>query len=207
MTTATDQHSWTAAVRSRILHTVPEGQWLPDQQPAYVRSWIYVFGSLTLAALAIVLISGAILAVGGASWWHQSRLGHYVNSVHLWSVELFMGFMVIHLWGKFVMAAWRGRRALTWVTGVLCFLGSILTAFTGYVTQSNFDSQWISTQAKDSLNAAGVGAWFNIMNAGQMLMWHIALLPGLIGILVVWHVVLVRRHGIAPPIDDEEVVR
>ena len=105
MTTAADQRSWTAAVRSRIVHTVPEGQWLPDQQPAYVRSWIYVFGSLTLTALAVVLISGGVLAVGGATWWHHSSLGHYVNSVHLWSVELFMGFMVIHLWGKFVMAA------------------------------------------------------------------------------------------------------
>lgn len=199
--------SWTAAVRERIVHTVPEGQWLPDRQPAYVRSWIYIFGSLTIAALGVVLLSGAVLAIGGATWWHTSSFGHYVNSTHLWSVELFMAFMVIHLWGKFVMAAWRGRRGLTWVTGAFCFLGSIVTAFTGYVSQSNFDSQWISTQAKDSLNADGVGAWFNIMNPGQMLMWHIALLPGLIGLLVVWHVILVRRHGVVPPIDDEELVR
>ena len=57
--------------------------------------------------------SGCVLAIGGSGWWHVSSLGHYVNSVHLWSVELLFGFMVIHLWGKFFMAAWRGRRALT----------------------------------------------------------------------------------------------
>lgn len=199
--------TWTAALRERIVRTVPEGQWLPDQQPAYVRSWIYVFGSLTLAALVVVLLSGAVLAIGGPTWWHHSGLGHFMNSAHLWSVELFMAFMVIHLWGKFTMAAWRGHRALTWMTGVLCFLGSVLTAFTGYVSQTNFDSQWISTQAKDSLNSAGVGAWFNVLNPGQMLMWHIALLPMLIGLLVVWHVILVRRHGVVPPIDDEGVDR
>ena len=44
--------------------------------------------------------------------------------------------MVIHLWGKFFMAAWRGKRALTWITGAIAFLGSIGTAFTGYLSQT-----------------------------------------------------------------------
>jgi ubiquinol-cytochrome c reductase cytochrome b subunit len=112
--------------------------------------------------------------------------------------------MVIHLWGKFWMAAWRGRRALTWITGAVAFLGSIGTAFTGYLTQSNFDSQWIAGQAKDGLNAVGIGAYFNVLNPGQMLLWHVVLLPLVIGVLVVAHIVLVRRHGVVPPIDAEE---
>ena len=72
--------------------------------------------------------------------------------------------MVIHLWGKFWMAAWRGHRGLTWVTGVVAFVTSIGTAFTGYLTQSNFDSQWISGEAKDGINSIGVGSWFNVLN-------------------------------------------
>jgi quinol-cytochrome oxidoreductase complex cytochrome b subunit len=193
--------NWTVRLRRRITRTVPPGQWLPDRQPAYVRSWIYVFGVATLAALLVVLASGIALTVGGSAWWHTSSIGHYLNSVHLWSVELFFAFMVIHLWGKFFMAAWRGRRALTWITGAVCFVGSIGTAFTGYLSQSNFDSQWISTQAKDGLNAVGIGAYFNVLNPAQMLLWHVALLPLVVGILVVAHIVLVRRHGVVPPID------
>ncbi|OLP72364.1 cytochrome B6, partial [Salmonella enterica subsp. enterica serovar Javiana] len=142
----------------------------------YVSSWIYVFGVLTIASLVVVVGTGCVLAVGGAAWWHVSSLGHYVNSLHLWSVELFFGFMVIHLWGKFWMAAWRGRRLLTWVTGVVAFVTSIGTAFTGYLSQSNFDSQWISAEAKDGINSIGVGAWFNVLNPGQMLLWHVVLL-------------------------------
>jgi hypothetical protein len=134
--------SWTVRLRTRLSRTVPAGQLLPDRQPAYVRSWIYVFGVATLAALVFVLASGLLLAVKGAAWWHTSSVGHFVNSLHLWSVELFFVFMVIHLWGKFFMAAWRGRRGLTWVTGAVAFIGSIGTAFTGYLSQSNFDSQW-----------------------------------------------------------------
>ena len=196
--------SWTAWLRTRVLHLVPEGQALPDRQPAYVASWIYVFGVLTLAALLVVVASGVVLAIGGVAWWHVSSLGRYVNSVHLWSVELFFAFMVIHLWGKFWMAAWRGHRTLTWVTGVVAFLASIGTAFTGYLSQSNFDSQWISTQAKDGLNAVGFGNWFNVLNPGQMLLWHVVLLPLAVGLIVAIHVVLVRRHGVVPPIDAAE---
>lgn len=193
--------TWTSRLRERISHAVPPGQALPDRQPAYVASWTYVFGVATLAALVVVLLSGGALAVGGEAWWHTSSLGRFTNSVHLWSVELFMAVMVIHLWGKFWMAAWRGGRAMTWVTGVLAFVGSIGTAFTGYLSQTNLDAQWISTQAKDGLNAVGVGAWFNVLDTGQMLLWHIMLLPLLVGLLVVVHLVLVRRHGVVPPID------
>jgi quinol-cytochrome oxidoreductase complex cytochrome b subunit len=196
--------NWTTSVRERASRIVEPGQALPDRQPRYVASWIYTFGVLTLAALIVVLASGGILAVGGATWYHVSSVGHFVNSLHLWSVELFFAFMVIHLWGKFWMAAWRGKRALTWITGVVAFVTSIGTAFTGYLSQSNLDAQWISTQAKDGLNSIGVGAYFNVLDPGQMLLWHVALLPLAIGVLTVLHVVLVRRHGVVPPIDATE---
>jgi hypothetical protein len=196
--------SWTVWLRRKVTGLVPSGQALPDRQPEYVASWMYVFGVLTIAAFVVVLASGAVLAVGGAAWWHVSSLGHYVNSLHLWSVELFFAFMVIHLWGKFWMAAWRGKRALTWITGVVAFAASIGTAFTGYLSQSNFDSQWISGQAKDGLNSIGVGAFFNVLNPGQMLLWHVVLLPLVVGAIAVWHVILVRRHGVVPPLDADE---
>ncbi|HET8616769.1 MAG TPA: cytochrome b N-terminal domain-containing protein [Actinomycetales bacterium] len=199
--TARPPSSWTAWLRSRIVRLVPPGEALPDRQPVYVTSWIYVFGVLTIAGLVVVLVSGGLLAVGGAAWWHVSAVGHYVNSLHLWGVELFFATMVIHLWGTFWMAAWRGRRTLTWVVGVVAFVTSIGTAFTGYLSQSNFDAQWISTQAKDGLNSIGFGAWFNVLNPGQMLLWHVVLLPSAIGVIVLVHVVLVRRHGVVPPID------
>jgi quinol-cytochrome oxidoreductase complex cytochrome b subunit len=193
--------SWTGRLRGRAETSFPPDQLLPDKQPIYVASWIYIFGVLTLAAFIVVLVSGGVLALKGPQWWHQSSTGHFFNSLHLWSVELFMAFMVIHLWGKFWMAAWRGKRALTWVTGAVCFLGSVGTAFTGYLVQSNLDSQWISTQAKDGLNSVGIGAYFNVTDFGQMLMWHIVLLPLVVGVVVAVHILQVRRKGVVPPFE------
>ena len=75
--------SWTVWLRHRIGTLVPPGQALPDRQPAYVASWIYVFGVLALASLLVVVGTGVLLAMGGVAWWHTSSLGHFVNSMHL----------------------------------------------------------------------------------------------------------------------------
>jgi quinol-cytochrome oxidoreductase complex cytochrome b subunit len=141
------------------------------------------------------------LMIGGASWWQESEIGHFINSMHLWSVELFMAFMVIHLWRKFWMAAWRGKRTLTWITGVVAFAASILACFTGYLSQQNYDSQWISASGKDAFNTTGVGSFFNLMNSGQMLTWHIVLIPLVLVLIVAFHIILVRIRGVSHPIE------
>jgi ubiquinol-cytochrome c reductase cytochrome b subunit len=191
--------NWTVELRKRAVAALPPEKLLPDGQPAYLSSWIYVFGVLSIASLVVLIGSGSILALKGPTWWHVTGIGHFFNSMHLWSVELFFFFMVIHLWGKYWMAAWRGGRRRTWITGAVTFLVAIPCALTGYVSQQNFDSQWISTQAKDAMNATGIGAFFNLLDFGQMYSYHIFLLPVAVVGLVVAHVLLVRKHGIVPP--------
>ena len=202
MSTSIDQQ-WTTSLCRKVAGKLPPEKLLPDTQPAYVSSWIYVFGVTTMSALAVVIGSGLILSLRGPQWWHESSIGHFVNSLHLWSVEIFFFAMVVHLWGKFFMGAWRGGRTATWMTGVVTFLASIATAFTGYASQSNFDSQWITTQAKDGINSTGAGAFFNVLNLGQMLMWHIVLLPLAAVALTALHVLLVRIKGVVPPYEDK----
>ena len=141
----------------------------------------------------------------GPQWYHVSSVGHFVNSVHLWSVELFFVFMVVHLWGKFWMAAWRGRRAMTWITGVVSFLASIGTAFTGYLVQTNFDSQWISSrgQGRPQLRRHRRLVQRPRPRPDAALARR-ACCRWSSGAIVVWHVLLVRRHGVVPPLDARE---
>ena len=171
------EKSWTVKVREAGVAALPPEKLLPDRQPTYVASWIYMFGVASIASLIVIITSGSILALKGPAWWHSTDVGHFFNSMHLWSVEPFFFAMVVHLWGKYWMASWRGGRARVWITGAVTFLVAIPCALTGYVSQQNYDAQWISTQAKDAMNSVGAGAFFNLTNFGQMYSYHILLLP------------------------------
>lgn len=89
------------------------------------------------------------------------------------------------------------------MVGTIIFAVAIFTALTGFLAQTNWDSQWVAVQAKDLMNAVGVGAFFNPMNIGQVLSLHLIVLPGLLGLLVGLHLLLLRRDGPVKPIDNE----
>ncbi|MHB1526374.1 MAG: cytochrome b N-terminal domain-containing protein [Candidatus Dormibacteria bacterium] len=196
--------SWTVLVRRLLQRELPIEHLLPDREPAYVGSWVYIFGVVAIASLVLVIASGVVLAFFGPQWWHVSPQGLFFNSVHFWSVQMFFTFMVLHLWGQYFAQGWRDGRATTWMVGVVIFLISIVTAFTGYISQSNFDAQWIAVNAKDAVNATGAGAFFNVLNFGQMYGLHIVLFPILVVGLVAYHVILVRMRGVVKP--PEEVI-
>jgi ubiquinol-cytochrome c reductase cytochrome b subunit len=193
--------SWTRAVQQRLARGLPIERLLPDRQPAYVGSWVYVFGVITIAALVWTIASGVVLSLFGPQWWHTTSTGRFFNSLHFWSVQLFFVFMVLHLWGMFFMAGWRDGRAPTWMIGAVIFLVSIAAAFTGYLAQQNLDAQWIAVNAKDAVNATGGGGFFNVLNFGQMYGLHVMLVPVAVTVLVVIHIVQVRARGVVAPID------
>jgi quinol-cytochrome oxidoreductase complex cytochrome b subunit len=191
--------NWTQALRKGLERNLPADQLLPDQQPRYVRSAVYLFGAFTIASVALVILSGVVLAIFGPQWWHTNGVGHFFNSLHFWSVQIFFIFLVLHLWSMFFMGAWRDGRGRTWVTGGIAFSVTLIAAFTGYVSQSNFDSQWIAVSAKDAMNAIGIGGFFNVLNFGQMYGLHIVILPAVVLGLVALHIVLVRVRGVVKP--------
>lgn len=191
--------NWTLRLRQRLNRGFPPEHLLPDKQPTYVRSGVYLFGALTIVCFALVILTGTILAIFGPQWWHTSGIGHFFNSLHLWSAEALFFFMVLHLWGMFFLGAWRDSRGRTWVMGAVAFVVSMVAAFTGYLSQTNFDAQWIAVSAKDMFNGLGVAALFNVLNFGQMYGLHILVLPSALIGLVALHILLVRLRGVVRP--------
>jgi quinol-cytochrome oxidoreductase complex cytochrome b subunit len=173
---------------------------LPTTMPVYVNSVAYLFGVLALSSFAMLFITGPILAIFGPGWYHVSPEGKFVNAMHFWSTQAFFASMLLHLVTKYFMGAWRDGRWKTWMVGMITFALAVFTALTGYLSQTNFDSQWAAVQAKDAMNAVGVGAFFNTMNTGQVLTLHVAVLPGAVLALVALHVFLIRREGPVKPI-------
>ncbi len=173
---------------------------LPTRMPVYVNSVAYLFGVIALSAFVVVVLTGVVLAIFGPDWYHITSAGHFFNSMHFWSVQIFFAGIIMHMITKFFMAAWRGGRWLSWLVGALAFGAAMITGLTGFLSQSSWDAQWIAVQAKDAMNAAGVGQFFNTMNTGQILMLHIVVLPLVLGILVGIHVLQIRRDSPVKPI-------
>src|SRR5437870_3114359 len=116
---------WTLAVRRYLERRLPVEHLLPERQPYYVGSWVYVFGVITIAALVWTILSGVVLAFFGPQWWHETGVGRFFNSLHFWAVQVFFVFMVLHPWGQYFAAGWRDGRAPTWLVGAVIFLVSI----------------------------------------------------------------------------------
>jgi quinol-cytochrome oxidoreductase complex cytochrome b subunit len=177
---------------------------LPTQMPAYVNSMAYLFGVATLSGLVMLILTGVVMTTFGPTWYHVTRIGHFFNSLHFWSVQVFFGSIVLHLVTKFFMEAWRDGRWWTWAVGFVAFLIALFTGLTGFLSQTNWDSQWISVQSKDALNAAGGGSVINPMDTGQMLTLHVIVLPLVIVALVGIHLFLIRRDSPVKPLPLDE---
>jgi quinol-cytochrome oxidoreductase complex cytochrome b subunit len=173
---------------------------LPTQMPVYVNSVAYLFGVSALSALVMLILTGVVMSIFGPGWYHVSRAGHFVNSLHFWSVQVFFGAILLHLTSKFLMSAWRDGRWKTWMVGVLAFGIAVFTGLTGFLSQTNWDAQWIAVQAKDAMNALGVGAFFNTMDTAQVLTLHVVALPLFVVALVAIHLYLIRREGPVKPL-------
>lgn len=176
---------------------------LPTRLPVYVDSMAYLFGATVLSALALIVLSGLVIGVFGPTWYHTSGVGHFVNSLHFWGVQVFFGALVLHITTKYLTAAWRDGRWKTWMVGTLAFGIAVFTGLTGFLSQTNWDSQWIAVQSKDAMNAIGVGSLFNTMDTGQVLTLHVVVLPALLLLLVGAHLLLVRHEGPVRPISED----
>ena len=195
--------NWMAGLRRYATKYWPYERLLPSDEPVYVSRMFYMFGSLALMSFVSLIITGVILVFRGPFWWHTSEFGLFFNSLHFWSVQIFFFCIFVHFGSSFFTAAWRGGRGFTWMFGALTFFVAILTGLTGYVVQSNYGAQWIGQQAKDAMNAVGLGKALNLMSFDNVGGWHFVLLPLGVTFFLVLHLLWVRRHGVVPPFPVE----
>ena len=117
------------------------------------------------------------MAIFGPAGTTSRATGRFFNSLHFWGVQLFFAFMVLHLAVKYFLGAFRDGRWKTWMIGVLTLGAAIFSGFTGYLSAANWSAQWHAVEAKDAMNAMGVGGFFFTTNYSQVLTLHVAVFP------------------------------
>jgi ubiquinol-cytochrome c reductase cytochrome b subunit len=193
--------NWTLTSKRMAEQVLSADTWLPSEMPEYAQGFMYMLGSLTASSFGALIISGIILAANGPDTWTYNGAMRFVAATHFWSVQAFFFFMMLHLWRVFFTGAWRGGRGMTWLLGAISFLIAIPTAFTGFLINGDLYSQWNAVQAKDGLNALGLG-WVNLTNGGQMFGMHVVVLPLTLTLLIAAHITRVRIKSVVPPYPD-----
>jgi ubiquinol-cytochrome c reductase cytochrome b subunit len=195
--------NWTEASKEHLGVILSTETWLPTEMPEYAQGFMYMLGSLTASSFVVLIISGIILAANGPASWSYNGAMRFVAATHFWAVQAFFFFMMLHLWRVFFTGAWRGGRGLTWLLGAIAFLVAIPTAFTGFLINGDLYSEWNAVQAKDGLNALGLG-WVNLTNSGQMFGMHVVVLPLTLALIIGAHITRVRMLSVVPPYPDQQ---
>ncbi len=190
--------NWTITSKKMLSEVMSAETWLPTEMPEYAQGFMYMLGSLTASSFVVLVVSGILLAMNGPDTWSYNGAMRFVAATHFWAVQAFFFFMMLHLWRVFFTGAWRGGRGATWLLGAIAFLIAIPTAFTGFLINGDLYSQWNAVQAKDGLNALGMG-WVNLTNAGQMFGMHVVVLPLVLTAVIALHITRVRTKSVVPP--------
>jgi ubiquinol-cytochrome c reductase cytochrome b subunit len=215
--------AWTAAIGDWLsLRLGASGQPSDGREyrvPSSAISWSYVFGSATAVGLLLELMTGLCLALVYApsadnAWqsllyinYHQP-IGWYLRALHYWGSNFLVALMIIHLLQVFVLGAYKFPRELTWITGVLLLLLTLLMALTGEVLRFDQESYWdlaIGFALVGRTPLIG-GFLVHLLMGGpiiagatlsRMFTMHVLLLPALILGLTGLHLLMAYRLGIS----------
>jgi ubiquinol-cytochrome c reductase cytochrome b subunit len=183
--------------------------------------WAYVFGS----GLAVVLLSQVLTGVllmttyvpSVRDAWssvfyiqHRVGAGWLVRGLHHYGAYAMMIVMSLHLLQVAVYGAYRRPREVTWWIGVGMLAVVSAMAVTGYLLPWDLKGYWATTVATNIAGSVPLlgpavrdlivgGPEYGQATLTRMFTLHVAALPGLLGLLLVAHVVAYRRHGPTPP--------
>ncbi|MDA8411654.1 MAG: cytochrome b N-terminal domain-containing protein [Treponema sp.] len=176
-----------------------------DEAPHYANRFFYSLGFLAATSFAMLVVTGVVEVFFGASWWLTKPAGVFFRSLHLWSTQAFVIFILLHLVVVFCTMGYRGPRRITWVFGVFMFFFALIETELGYALRGDFSTQWRALQGADFFNGSGLGWWINPLNELKIFGIHAAIVPLIIILLLSLHYMLVRFLGIAtPPVPDAE---
>lgn len=163
-----------------------------------------ITGGVIRPSAAWVSVEGTIM--------RDVEFGPLVRSVHVYSANLLIATLLIHMFSAFFLRAYRRPRGLMWVTGFI-LLGLILGfAFTGYLLPWN-TLAYFATRIGVSLpesSMPGIGpAAANALRGGtdvgdatltRMYSAHVVALPMAAILFVILHLLFLQIFGLSIPI-------
>lgn len=190
-----------------------------EQLPTHMKYWWFCLGGVPLLLFGVLIGTGILLVFHyvphpDKAYESVQRIstevpyGWWVRGLHKWAAEFMVVAVILHTIRVFFTGAYRAPRELVWIVGSILLFLTFGAAFTGYslvYSQMSYWASQIGTSIADSTPIIG-HAVANFMRGGpevgehtlgRFFVFHTAVMPIAIVVLIVTHLFLIRAHGIA----------
>lgn len=179
----------------------------------------YFLGGITMFLFIVQVITGALLALyykptPEAAYdsvlfiTSEVTFGWLIRSVHHWTANLMIVFMILHVVRIFFQAAYKYPREITWLVGGALLGITIFFGFTGYLLPWDQRAYWatvVGTEIAGSMPVIGDillqllrgGAEVTDATLSRFFGIHVLILPLALGGVLVVHLTLVHQQGLA----------
>jgi ubiquinol-cytochrome c reductase cytochrome b subunit len=187
--------------------------------------WHQVFGSVALFLILIQFFTGAMLAFNYAPTpgdaysslryiLTEVTAGRLMRGLHHWGASMIIVIVVLHMVQVFLWGAYKKPREGTWIVGAILLLLTLAYGLTGYLLPWD-NRAYFGTVVTTKIGASvpivgpyvsrllGSTGDIGVVTFARFYGLHVLLLPPATLLLIVLHVYLVRRHGVAPAPGDE----
>src|SRR5665213_267373 len=184
-------------------------------------TWWHTLGSATLAVFVVQITTGIVLAMyyspSPDHAYDSIRFiertvasGSLLRGIHHWGASAMVVLVVAHMIRVFTMGSYKYPREANWILGVALLCLVMAFGFTGYLLPWDQKAYWATQVGTNIAGTAPVigGTLVTLLRGGSQLgaatlarffALHVLLLPILLGGIVMLHLVIVVRQGIAAP--------
>ncbi|MDE2481771.1 MAG: cytochrome b N-terminal domain-containing protein [bacterium] len=196
---------------------------LTEDIPGGASYW-YVFGSATIFAMSVQIVTGIFLtffyAPSATTAWESTRaiylnpFTHFLISIHYWGASAMIALVFLHMLQVLIWGAYKSPRELQWIVGVILLVVTLVLGLTGYLLPWDMNAYFASQVALNITGTAPIAGPLiqNIAQGGGVMGTntinrffglHVWLMPAALVALVGAHLAIFRHNGPAGPISED----